>query len=283
MRLSRAHRRVAFNLKKFYFSYKSTDPYISPDTFRELSDFDFHIGKEIPRRTISESKIIFCNSGNIEAFFSEYAQKITASVLIFGNNDVDFLDFPHKIPKSVRRIFLQNSMISDGFFRTLPIGIESLRYAQNGLPGLFGEKYFHAVKNGRELVGPFGDTHPERKELLSLKSVSYDNVDFISKRFSPKEYAKVSSRYTYVACPRGNGLDTHRFWEALYRGSYPIVLRSNWSYSIKELGIPIIEVDDWDSGLRAISCDEPISNPVNPILIPALWSNYWEKIIRSEI
>lgn len=47
----------------------------------------------------------------------------------------------------------------------------------------------------------------------------------------------------YTLCPRGNGVDTHRLWEALYMGSIPIVKRdiahSDWQ------DLPILFVDDW--------------------------------------
>jgi hypothetical protein len=35
--------------------------------------------------------------------------------------------------------------------------------------------------------------------------------------------ASSSRRYKYVICPRGNGIDTHRVWEALYLGVVPVV------------------------------------------------------------
>lgn len=49
--------------------------------------------------------------------------------------------------------------------------------------------------------------------------------------------------HTFVLCPRGNGIDTHRLWETLYMGSIPIVKRdiahAGWT------DLPILFVDDW--------------------------------------
>lgn len=49
--------------------------------------------------------------------------------------------------------------------------------------------------------------------------------------------------HTFVLCPRGNGIDTHRLWETLYMGSIPIMKRdiahSGW------LDLPICWIDDW--------------------------------------
>lgn len=50
--------------------------------------------------------------------------------------------------------------------------------------------------------------------------------------------------HSFVLCPRGNGIDTHRLWETLYMGSIPIVIRdiahSDWT------DLPILFVDSWD-------------------------------------
>ena len=47
----------------------------------------------------------------------------------------------------------------------------------------------------------------------------------------------------FVAAPRGNGLDTHRLWEALYVGSYPIVKTSSLDSLYADL--PVVIIRDW--------------------------------------
>jgi len=47
-----------------------------------------------------------------------------------------------------------------------------------------------------------------------------------------------------VACPAGTGVDTHRFWEALYLGSVPIVLRGQLSAMYENL--PVIQLNAWE-------------------------------------
>ena len=48
----------------------------------------------------------------------------------------------------------------------------------------------------------------------------------------------------FCICPRGNGIDTHRLWEALYLGCIPIVLESEilGCYA----GLPILVVRNWE-------------------------------------
>ena len=49
--------------------------------------------------------------------------------------------------------------------------------------------------------------------------------------------------HKWIACPRGNGVDTHRFWEALYAGCIPLVDKSICSEAFDDL--PVIYIDDW--------------------------------------
>jgi hypothetical protein len=117
-------------------------------------------------------------------------------------------------------------------------------------------------------------THPERLDLLALKREE-GPWDFLEGRMKLAEYSKISSQYKFIACPRGNGLDTHRFWETLYRGSIPIVLRSNWSEMIQELGIPLLMVENWNAeNLRKVITDN-LDFEI-PETIPALRMNFWK-------
>lgn len=56
-------------------------------------------------------------------------------------------------------------------------------------------------------------------------------------------------RYPFWLSPRGNGIDCHRTWEALYLGRIPIIAHT----SIDPLfeGLPVVFVDDWNQITRA--------------------------------
>ena len=49
--------------------------------------------------------------------------------------------------------------------------------------------------------------------------------------------------HTFVLCPRGNGVDTHRLWETLYMGSIPIVKKDIALKDFEDL--PICFIDSW--------------------------------------
>jgi len=186
------------------------------------------------------------------------------------------------LPKSIKKVYWQNSTYFDDRYSFLPIGIENLRLAVNGLPKYFEAKYAMKNKFLKILSGPYSPTHSEREYLMSLSPGSLEEVDILSGRLSPKKYTEVSSKYLFIAAPRGNGLDTHRFWEALYRGSYPIVLESSWAEEVKKLGIPVITISKWqDEDLMGVVKLEP--KTFSPSTIPSLWAPYWTNKIKSEL
>lgn len=49
--------------------------------------------------------------------------------------------------------------------------------------------------------------------------------------------------HTFVLCPRGNGIDTHRLWETLYMGSIPIIRKDIGYTEFEEL--PICIINNW--------------------------------------
>ena len=50
---------------------------------------------------------------------------------------------------------------------------------------------------------------------------------------------------SFVVCPEGNGVDTHRLWETLYMGGVPIVQKSKYLSTLL-LDLPVIQIDSWE-------------------------------------
>jgi len=45
------------------------------------------------------------------------------------------------------------------------------------------------------------------------------------------EYLSELSEHYFCLCPRGNGLDSHRFWESLYLGVIPVIVNNSHTSS----------------------------------------------------
>jgi len=103
------------------------------------------------------------------------------------------------------------------------------------------------------------------------------NVTTLQKRITAWEYSRLSQQYAFIACPRGNGIDTHRLWETLYRGSIPVVKRSAWTEMIEELGLPIVQLDSWEE-IHQLNLEEEFSKHLdNPG--QALSPDNWRSVI----
>lgn len=262
---------------------KTSYPFLSGDAFANSCDLVVFGKKEIFKGQLERARSVFCPSEKLEEFLAAYGDTISAEILVFGNTDRDFYELTCDFPSSVKSVYLQNSHISNDFFQTLPIGIENLRYGRNGQLSLFKESFAEQEKSEKILVGPFSPTHHERYELNSWKSIRHPRLQVISDHLRPKTLATLASTFKFIACPRGNGTDTHRFWETLYRGSIPVVKRSKWSESIAEIGIPMVQLNSWDFEEFIEQADDKILMRFQPERISLLWMEHWERTFHSDL
>jgi hypothetical protein len=131
------------------------------------------------------------------------------------------------------------------------------------------------------LVGPFGLTHHLRDQIRQDFHNSIDPIEFIDRRYSPDVYSKLMQSYRYVAAVRGNGVDTHRHWEALYRGVIPIVMSDQWTAGLSELKLPFLEISSWNIEELKTLTGTDIDRTFNPKKLPSLWWPYWKELINS--
>jgi hypothetical protein len=90
---------------------------------------------------------------------------------------------------------------------------------------------------------PQSSSYNQRQEVLDeLK----DNklIDFWKNKNSKEDTWNLHNNYSFELCPEGNGLDTHRFYEALFLNTIPIVKRN--SLEIMYRKFPCVIVDDWN-------------------------------------
>ena len=72
-----------------------------------------------------------------------------------------------------------------------------------------------------------------RKTIYWLKDVpSYENLMRLQE-------------HAFCICPEGNGVDTHRLWEALYVRTVPIVVDSEFTRVLQKRMVPLVVLDKW--------------------------------------
>ena len=280
MRLGARYQAIAIYSKRFVNWFHTNAPYLSGDGFSLLADYNYRApkywGLVRRRKKIVMARTVFCPSHYLEDFLENHFSDIRCETLILGNSDRNFSDFDYQLPTSVSKVFIQNLNFTRDGLRLLPIGIENRRLGRNGFTRVYKNTIPWDKKLNRILIGPFSNTHTERGGFQEYELME-GPWDVHQNFLSFHEFSEIASMHKFIACPQGNGLDTHRFWESLYRGSIPFVLKSSWSSKVKELGIPLVELNSW----KAIEVEEAIKNGLDlnfePKKIKALWLDYWKE------
>lgn len=260
-------------------------PFLTVDAFARLADVSIYppkfFGKQPTFEAISKAQVIFCPSDRLENFLLTFKGKISPKVIISGNSDFEFHRIPECVPASVNLLLLQNSFISDNkSIFTMPIGVENFRFGVNGNPKLFSYSPIPQNARGRLLLGPFSPTHPIREKIKKDLVQLPDNWLFLDERIKPREYRDmIETGFEYVASVRGNGVDTHRLWETLYRGRKAIVQKDNWIDSLVFLHPYIKRIGTWSKTEMSVTLETP-SGDFNPRDIPELWMPYWKDLIN---
>lgn len=99
------------------------------------------------------------------------------------------------------------------------------------------------------------------------------------------EFASEIHKHHFMLCPVGNGLDSHRLWEALYLGCIPITRRIT-NYIQYENKLPILFVDNWFDITKDLLLKKKIEiqNKTEAGLYKTDMINfsYWENLITEE-
>ncbi len=273
-------------LRRLQYRGRTSFPMLSGDAFASVADVV--VDKPLSQmssaclRSVRDAGVIFCKSEFLRDMLAE-GSRLSARTILAGNSDVEFHDHPERLPPRLRLLLLQNSYVSDNCrIYTLPIGLENLALGQNGLPKLFRHTSV-ADQSAKVLIGPFGATHSARAELCEQFRSTPGPWEVREERMSPGKLAKVMSDCSHVLCPRGNGVDTHRHWEALYRGAVPVVEESSWSLSLRVYGFPqMICASLTPQSLLVALAGRDLSRPrVRPTLLPWLWIPTWTKWVAG--
>lgn len=181
------------------------------------------------------------------------------AVLVIGDSDFHLARYHALLlrTRGVQKIFATNADPLGDYVEPMPLGLTS-DCDDSPLHKLYGDSS-HLVEawrrqpdrpsfNGGVYANFKTETAPAwRDELLDwCQTQSFVQVD------RPKSTAEGRIAYltqlrhqNFVICPRGNGVDTHRLWETLYMGGFPIVQR-NPGIERAVGNLPVVWVNDWE-------------------------------------
>lgn len=278
--------RVRFWRWVFRRTRPSSDPYISGDGFRRLAR---HTYDETPRKFAPEhvrsGDIVFVATHFLEEFFLEMARRISVDFVLISHNSDAVVDAAELALKSdnVRCWYAQNNTCEHADVVPIPIGLENLHHYHAGIPTDFRRNARARTNSKNRILCSFtiSTNRDERFEAYKVAS-TLGCADVFDGRQAQGDYLSRLSTYRFVLSPPGNGLDTHRTWEAMYLGVVPIVKDSVAMRSFWELGLPIWIVRSWDElSTKSESALRELYNQFRGRFeSPALSMHYWRHRIR---
>ena len=151
--------------------------------------------------------------------------------------------------------FAQNPIINEPRLFTLPIGLMNKEWHKYPRFDLMMEEKKKNIKPNKLLLLNFSIKNNEAKRQQCVDSfinkkyvtnnVVYQVKNFIGnvKKYDRK-FFNIMLDHLFIACPEGNGIDTHRFWETLYMGRYPVVLHNRVNDAFSDL--PVLILNKWE-------------------------------------
>jgi hypothetical protein len=234
-------------IRKTVYKYKSSDPFLSVSFYQRISDYCVTDLKVIDNFKLKNARVLYVKAHLLDQLLLENWRSIHSKVLIVAGSDDSFRCIPARLPSQLKHIFAQNSLIPDNNqLSVIPIGMEPPHLGWNGVPKLMVNRNTPETRLHRVLVGPFGNTNPERLFTTNYLKSNEGPWDVYEQKMYPDAFADLHRKYKMTLCLTGNGLDTYRVWETLYRGGLPLVERNAWSLNMVRNGFPleIIEVDN---------------------------------------
>ncbi len=127
-------------------------------------------------------------------------------------------------------------------------------------------------------VGTFPLHRSRVMRELHSNAATY-NSEIISTQLATPDCYRALQRCRFVACPRGNGCDTHRLWESLYLGCIPLVDDIENTRLFRD--VPLIRVSDW----KNTSTPELESEvqKISKIRWDQLRLSYWKRLLESKL
>lgn len=262
------------------------DWFYVPGTKKSRDDYD-NLQNTLDWNRLKDGDVIYTHTHYYELLFEEVRlKKIEKKFkLITHNSDVN-VNCTCTLPDNVIVWYAQNVNVKCNRIISIPIGLENDRWfkeinkkekIQNYNIPVPVTTWINKVYMNHNIF-----TNPvERLHVYSL----LENKPYVTAHRGKNgrafdEYIYNMKFHKFMICPNGNGIDTHRIWEALYIGTIPIVKRDINNSFYEDL--PICYVDEWDEISEIfLDLEYDVIKKTNYNL-EKLQFDYWKKLITGK-
>jgi hypothetical protein len=157
---------------------------------------------------------------------------------------------PHHLPllddEKLIHMYSQNTHINHPKLTALPIGIANSMWSHGQVSSIQHLVSLKPSKKERIYVNVSEGTNREHRGKVLGTMRNNPLCDFFPQNLPHKNYLEEMAGYKWVLSPKGNGVDCHRLWECMYAGCIAICDDSVNARAFKEMGLPIILVEDYN-------------------------------------
>ncbi len=238
--------------KERYKDHPGDYPFPTEMTFNFICDHKINwVSDYFDPDSVKEGDTIFLVDWLLNWFTKEIHPKISNSYILVSNDT----DSGHPMPGD--RVILYDPKLAAWFCKNFNLSghpkLFQIPIGQNIMQWYGFESYRDYLKN----LTLQNDIHKNHLIYLNLSTRNHSEREVVRKLFSDSRYVftrdsfvdrkqyweeMASSKFTFA--PRGIGVDTVRFWEAIVLGSIPVTTHSVLDdlYS----GTPAVFVDKWE-------------------------------------
>tara|TARA_B100001996_G_scaffold140942_2_gene107176 strand:- start:7881 stop:8909 length:1029 start_codon:yes stop_codon:yes gene_type:complete len=234
---------------------------------------------------IKSGDVIFCNTNQIDNLFYHLKKfnKLENLSLITHQTDklITKKDF-EKRPASIYKWFSVNVGYNNKSLIPIPIGLAS----DFSLKNLNSTDFSDFNKNNfykdeiKMYINFKTNTNFHERKLLYKQFENKSWVDIDPPDLNKNIYLNKLKISSFVLCPWGNGIDTHRFWETLYSGSIPVTKKHKTYEAAKDL--PVLFVDDYNEIGFDLLSDFMKNLDLKKYNFKKLTKNYWNEEVSNK-
>jgi hypothetical protein len=234
-----------------FSSNRVLSDYLSAEQLMRVCDLIWSTDRRAHRRTtsrvpIAPGAIVYAKADHFIPLFDQLRHRRSRVVLVTAESDMTVdPEIARARPIQVAEWFSANAL--DESVRPIPLGLANSYCELTPKAPLLAECATPNETRVRWLYVNFRtETNPAVRGPIMEHFHAIRGDDWITLRkgeVGVKQFAREMSSHRFALCPPGNGIDTHRMWEALYSRTIPIVLRNAALRDFEDL--PIAFVDDF--------------------------------------
>jgi len=200
------------------------------------------------REPFDNPKIVFCYGHRIHLLPSIIPHFKNKFILLTHNSDENIvqnntmtmiLQYPMVI-----RCYSQNLCFVHDKVHSLPIGLANSQWAHGNIQSIVDIMKRNVVKTSKVYFNFSVQTNVSKRLPCYQSLIS--RIQFLP-TIPPVNYHSLLASYEFCICPEGNGVDTHRLWEALYLKCVPIVLKTEFIETLRQyMDLPMVVLNSWD-------------------------------------